>query len=102
MILNVLEALNEEKWSVVHLMDTTCAVCDIMGMKLENRFANRGDVRLLHYTVDANPLIRARFSVIHYPTVLLVYGGKVYSRYEQVFSVDQIAQDLERYLLMSS
>lgn len=94
-------SINQSHWQVVHFTDQSCAVCDVVGMKLIEIINEMPTVDYVALEASANPEQASRFQIHQFPTVLIIYEGKVYKRYERVFSIDQLAMDLERYVALS-
>jgi hypothetical protein len=97
----VMEKLKEEHWFVVHLTDQACNVCEIVGMKLEEELMGIDFATYVPLSTNVDPTLLTTFSVVQFPTVLIMYANKTYKRYERVFSIEDIIKDLNRYIELS-
>lgn len=97
----VLDKLKEERWFVVHLTDQSCNVCEVVGMKLDEELAGNELATYVPLSTNLESSLLTTYKVVQFPTVLLIYADKIYKRYERVFSIDAILNDLNRYIELS-
>lgn len=97
----LMQELNQSQWFVVHLTDSACAVCEIVGIKLQEACEGRDHVTYKPLSTNLNPSLIQDFQVKIFPTVLLYFEGKEYGRYEQVFSVEALLEALDRFVSLS-
>ncbi|MCK8060377.1 MULTISPECIES: hypothetical protein [unclassified Fusibacter] len=97
-----LKQLQEEKWFVVHLSDRECNVCEIVGMKLVEELDQISDATYVPLSTNLSPELIKRYDVTQFPTVLFIYGNKIYKRYERVFSISDMMAELRRYIDLSN
>lgn len=93
--------MNQSHWQVLHFTDQSCAVCDVVGMKLIEIINEMSTVDYVALEASENPEQANHFQILQFPTVLIIYEGKVYKRYERVFSIEQFEIDLQRYIALS-
>lgn len=94
----LVEALVLEHPGVVVLFtDTSCRVADAVEPKLQTLLRER--FPLLHSTVVSrtdSPELLAQWGVFAFPTVVSWFDGKETSRFVRTFSMDAVAEALER------